>query len=104
LINLPRSKTEIVEAIAELLNLPETPKMSTGSTEPREIFDKVNEVLGLGLNDRLRTKPDMARGIVEAAGFPWLPSYESRGGTVTRAGLKAVLDSVRFFLNGAPMH
>lgn len=74
--------------------------MSTGSTEPREIFDLVNEALGLGLElDRPLTKPEMARGIVEAAGYPWLADYESRGGTVTRAGLTAVLEAVKLFLD-----
>ncbi len=90
------SKGDVVVEIATALNHP-PPKMSTGSTEPREIFDLVNEVLGLGLSVRL-TKPEMARGIVEAAGYSWNPDYESRGGTVTLNGIVAVRDAVRLFV------
>ena len=71
--------------------------MSTGSTEPKGIFVAVNDYLGLGLREEL-SKPDMARGIVESAGHRWLPDYESRGSTVTAAGLEAVLTAVDFFL------
>ena len=89
-------KSEIVAEIANALRH-EPPKMSTGSTEPREIFDLVNECLGLGLSPKL-TKPELARGIVEAAGYPWNADYESSGGTVTLRGLLAVRDAVRLFL------
>ena len=61
------TKADIVWNIAIKLGV-EAPKMSTGSTEPREIFEIVNETLGLGIDGRL-TKPDMARQIVEAAGM-----------------------------------
>jgi hypothetical protein len=88
----PLTKGEIVDRIARLVGVP-APKMSTGSTEPREVFILVNDALGLGLPDR-GTKPDLARGIVEAAGFLWEPDYESRGSTVTREGLVAVLKAV----------
>jgi hypothetical protein len=71
--------------------------MSTGSTEPRTIFAMVNDCLGLGLDVRLG-KPGLARGIVEASGSAWHPDYESRGATVTKKGLLAVLESVAFFL------
>lgn len=87
-------KADLVAAIAGALGVP-TPRMSTGSTEPREIFELVNDAFGLGLSG---TKPELARGIVEASGEPWLPDYESRGGTVTKGGLAAVLEAVRFFL------
>lgn len=75
----------------------ETPHMSTGSTEPKEIFIAVNEALGLGISSRA-TKPDMARAIVESSGEIWGPAFESRGGTVTTEGLAAVRTAVRFFL------
>lgn len=90
------TKADIVWDIAIKLGV-ETPKMSTGSTEPREIFDLVNDALGLGI-DRSLTKPDMARQIVEAAGLPWNAHYESRGGTVTKVGLAAVLEAVDHFV------
>lgn len=90
------TKTDLVWNIAVALGV-EAPKMSTGSTEPREIFDIVNETLGLGI-DVGRTKPEMARQIVEAAGLPWNADYESRGGTVTKRGLEAVLGAVTHFV------
>ena len=71
--------------------------MSTGSTESRDLFQRVNDHLGLGLPSTL-TKPEMARAIVEASGCVWGPDCESRGGTVTRLGLLKVLDAVDFFL------
>lgn len=70
--------------------------MSTGSTEPKTIFLLVNEALGLGLSPR-KTKPELAKAIVEASGEVWGPSCESRGGTVTLEGLQAVRQAVRFF-------
>ncbi|MGH2777286.1 MAG: hypothetical protein ACRDJB_01405 [Actinomycetota bacterium] len=88
-------KDEIVAEIARLLGV-EAPPMSTGSTEPKAIFTLVNSRLGLGLE--ANTKPGLARGIVEASGAHWLPTHESRGATVTREGLEAVLHAVRYFL------
>lgn len=88
-------KGDIVVEIAARIGV-EPPKMSTGSTEPRTLFVKVNDMLGLGLDPKLG-KPELARGIVEASGALWHPDYESRGATVTKAGLLAVLAAVRFF-------
>jgi hypothetical protein len=90
------SKAELVAEIADALGV-ESPGMSTGSTEPKQIFSLVNESLGLGLSEGA-TKPEMARGIVQAAGQGWGASFESRGGTVTAEGLMAVREAVRFFL------
>lgn len=89
-------KRDIVVEIAYVLGR-EAPKMSTGSTEPRAIFDMVNETLGLGFPSRL-TKPEMARAIVESTGEVWAPDFESRGGTVTKKGLEAVRDALHFYL------
>ncbi|CAL8967804.1 hypothetical protein CELL_00090 [Cellulomonas sp. T2.31MG-18] len=89
-------KVDLVAAIASALGV-QAPKMSTGSTEPKEIFLIANEVLGLGLPTSL-TKPELAKGIVEAAGHVWTPSSESRGGTVTTDGLERVLAAVRLFV------
>ena len=90
------SKADIVWDIAVLLHA-EPPRMSTGSTEPRAIFDLVVDRLGLDIPPPA-TKPRMARGIVEASGEVWAPHFESRGATITRDGLTAVRDAVRFFL------
>ena len=89
-------KVDIVHQLAHEIGVP-PPPMSSGSTEPRIIFVLVNDRLGLGVDERL-SKPDLARGIVEASGENWHPDYESRGATVTKAGLLAVLDAVRYFL------
>ena len=89
-------KVEIVTEIAHRIGVV-PPPMSTGSTEPRRIFELVNDRLGLGLDVKLG-KPELARGIVEASGARWLPDFESRGATVTRMGLVAVLEAVDFFV------
>ena len=91
-----KNKADLVWDIAWCLGV-EAPRMSTGSTEPREIFDLANEVLGLGIEPGL-TKPEIARRIVEAAGEGWNADYESSGGTVTKSGLQAVADAVHFFV------
>lgn len=89
-------KVDVVNEIASTLGV-QAPPMSTGSTEPAEIFRAVNYQLGLGL-DPYETKPHLARGIVEASGEAWHPDYESRGATITLAGLLAVLRAVNFFV------
>lgn len=91
-----RMKVDVVRSIALMLGV-DPPRMSTGSTEPREIFALVNDRLGLGIRDRA-TKPELARGIVEASGNLWAPDYESTGATITREGLEAVEAAVQFFL------
>lgn len=93
-------KVELNDEIARLVGF-RAPKMSTGSTEPAELFQQVNKILGLGLSGNL-TKPELARGIVEASGAAWSPECESRGGTGTRKGLGKVLTAVEFFL-GSPL-
>ncbi|WP_416954963.1 hypothetical protein ACNKF0_00080 [Nocardioides sp. T5] len=90
------TKADIVWDIALQLGV-EPPKMSTGSTEPRAIFDLINDTLGLGLAARL-TKPEIARHIVEASGQSWNADYESHGGTVTKRGLLAVQEAVQHFV------
>lgn len=93
-----KHKIDYVWAISALIDV-DAPHMSTGSTEPRELFAAVNEQLGLGLSTT-GTKPELASGIVEAAGEVWLPTYESRGSTITLDGLKAVHAAVEFFTAG----
>jgi hypothetical protein len=89
-------KKDLVAEIARLVGVP-PPPMSTGSTEARDIFSLVNDRLALGL-DPAATKPNLARGIVEASGQAWHPDCESRGSTVTARGLQAVLAAVQFFV------
>ena len=89
-------KVDVVNQIAAMLRVP-APPMSTGSKEPRKIFQLINDRLGLGLDETL-VKQELARGIVEASGQTWHPDYDSRGGTVTKEGLFAVLAAVEFFL------
>lgn len=92
-------KADLVASIAAELGV-EMPRMSTGSTEPKEIFLLANDVLGLGLPARL-TKPALARAVVESSGEVWTATCESRGGTVTAEGLERVLVAVRFFLGSS---
>lgn len=89
-------KDEIVGEIAAMLNA-DPPRMSTGSTEPKAIFLLANDRLGLGIPSNV-TKQEMARRIVEASGGVWAPQFESRGATITREGLDAVRQAVRFFM------
>lgn len=92
-------KKDVVAALAQAVGR-EPPPMSAGSTEPRSIFEYVDDGLALGVAARgARTKPDYARGIVEAAAIEvWLPTYESAGSTITLPGLKAVLRAVLYLL------
>lgn len=83
-----RTKEDVVKELAKMLGIV-PPPMSTGSTEPKEIFVEVVKVLGLGLNTA-QTKPELARDIVESDGLVWGPECESRGGTVTMTGLERV--------------
>ena len=92
-----KTKEDYVREIAERLGV-EVPHMSTGSTEPRAIFDLVNSTLGLGIEVDL-TKPELAQNIVESTGQSWNADYESRGGTVTRKGLHAILQAVDFYVS-----
>lgn len=77
----------------------ENPGISTGSTERKSLLVTANRTLGLAPPPG-STKPQLARHLVECAGFAWLPEFESRGSTVTRLGLCAVRDAVRFLLAG----
>jgi hypothetical protein len=83
-----RTKEDVVREIAGMLGIV-PPPMSTGSTEPKDIFVEVVKVLGLGL-DTAQTKPELARDIAESDGLVWGPECESRGGTVTMTGLERV--------------
>jgi hypothetical protein len=89
------TKEEIAADILESLGLPMV-HFSTGSTEPRELFDCIADSLGIG-DTRSLTKPRAARMVVEAAGLDWSSDCESVGGTVTKIGILRVADAVQFF-------
>ena len=94
---MPQPKKEFLkDQIAKILGLSaqENPPMSTGSTEPKEIFDLVDHKLQLNLDpEGGLTKHQIAAAIVRYAGGDWNPDCESRGGTVTKIGLNKVLDA-----------
>ena len=89
------SKEELIIEIALMLDIP-SPKLSTGSTEPKELFMLINDLLGLAIPSNIQ-KPDMAKQIVELSGGTWTLDCESTGGTVTHLGLQKVRDAVSFF-------
>ncbi len=93
------TKEDIVREIAAIVGF-DAPRMSTGSTEPRELFVLVNDNLGLGLPRDLG-KSELARAISQAAGIIWTPDCESRGATVTLEGLRRVRAATAFFLGTA---
>jgi len=93
---MKESKQQIMNDICLLTGLPSA-KNSTGSTTPRDFLLSIAVLLGIPKVSRL-DKPHLARAIVESAGLVWLPEYESRGSTVTRAGVAAVRDAVRLLL------
>ena len=95
---MPSEKAALVEEIARALGVG-APPMSTGSTEPKVILVHVNDVLGLGLDERL-SKPRFAEAICTAALVPWDASCWSTGSTITSVGLARVLRAVNI-LTGA---
>lgn len=86
------TKAEFNDAISLLLGI-QPPPMSTGSTESKMLFVRMNEVLGLGLDSRM-SKQRLARAICEVAGEAWSPMCESRGGTITTEGLSTVYNAL----------
>lgn len=90
------TKADVIASVAERLGF-DTPRLSTGSTEPRAFFESVDTALGLGLVST--TKQGMAREIVERSGARWEVTYESAGATVTFGGLQAVADAVGSILS-----
>lgn len=90
------SKTQLSAEIARLVGM-EDPGLSTGSTERKALFLGAARLIGSEAR-RKQSKPELARSIVESAGFVWRSRYESRGSTVTREGMLAVRDALRFLL------
>lgn len=98
---MPPTKAQIVERIAERLGV-ETPPMSSGSTEPKRIFELIVEELSLPIEPDDFTKPDLAHEIVKSVDLYWSPvTCESSGGTVTKAGLDMVWQAVEILMGDA---
>jgi hypothetical protein len=95
-----KTKSELVSEIARRIGV-RPPLMSTGSTEPRKIFELVISELGLGFETSGLTKPNLAKRICELAGVRWTDATcASTGSTVTREGLLRVLRAVVFLTGG----
>ena len=95
-----KTKEGIKNEIARRLHLTleETPPMSTGSTEPKRIFELVDERLNLSIDPEKRlAKTELAKAIVIKSGQEWREDCESTGGTVTKIGLIKVLFAVSYF-------
>ena len=88
------TKQQLIDATCDRLSIRRF-SVSTGSTEPRAFLVAVIEQLGLQALTSGLDKPGLGRLIVEAGGRPWLPSYDSRGSTVTKRGLEAILETVQ---------
>ncbi len=93
------TKEQIKDGIAHLLGLTakETPPMSTGSTEPRKIFDLIVTRCNLSISRKELTKSELAGAIVREAGGDWNSNCWSRGETVTKVGLLKVQKAVLTF-------
>jgi hypothetical protein len=87
------TKQEIIDSVCKHLKIG-TYLISTGSTEPKEFLIAIADQLGItGLSTGM-DKQELGKLIVEASGEPWLPDYDSTGGTITKEGLLAIKDSV----------
>jgi hypothetical protein len=98
-----RTKQEVIDDITHLVSA-DPLTVSIGSTEPKGVFDAVNDRLSLGI-DRALTKPEYAEAIAELAGIPWDATCDSRdtasggGSTVTITGLERVLEATRTLIS-----
>ena len=75
-----KTKEGIKNEIARRLHLTleETPPMSTGSTEPKRIFELVDERLNLSIDPEKRlAKTELAKAIVIKSGQEWREDCES---------------------------
>jgi hypothetical protein len=87
------TKQDIIDSVCQHLKIG-TYLISTGSTEPKEFLIAIADQLGItGLSVGM-DKQELGKLIVEASGEPWLPDYDSTGGTITKEGLLAIKDSV----------
>jgi hypothetical protein len=96
------AKAELITTICDAISVPDV-GIGPGSTEPKALFIRVVERLGLRIDTAL-SKPEIAEQIARAAGLIWLPAMDSRGtpsgggDTVTAVGLRQVLRAVWILL------
>lgn len=92
-----RSKQEALDRIGELI-CRRSRQVSTGSTEPREVFLDVAASLGVMVDTS--SKPASAEQIARAGNQPWDETCDSRktpsggGSTVTLEGLNRVIRAI----------
>lgn len=92
-------KKDIARQITDVLGVPPA-RFSTGSSEPKNLFAMIVDVLRLRIDSDHR-KEGLAAAICSLAGVPWGPECDSRntasggGGTVTTTGLLRVLEATR---------
>jgi len=87
------TKQEIIDSVCNHLKIG-TYFISTGSTEPKEFLIAIADQLGINGLSVGMDKQELGKLIVEASGEPWLPDYDSTGGTITKEGLLAIKGSV----------
>lgn len=94
----PETKQDVLRDIALLLGRPSR-TVSTGSTEPRELFEDIASAIGVP--DVGLPKPEFAEQLSRALGQAWDPSCDSRnapsggGSTVTLVGLQRLREGLR---------
>lgn len=98
-----RTKQDVIDDITRLVSA-DPLMVSIGSTEPKGVFDAVNDRLSLGI-DRALTKPEYAQAIAELADVPWDATCDSRhtasggGSTVTITGLERVFEATQTLIS-----
>jgi hypothetical protein len=85
-----KSKALVAAEIADILAL-DTPELGPGSTLRAAFFHEVGKAVDVDTTGL--TGVQAARAIVQAKGRTWKPEFESRGNTVTVAGLEALRDA-----------
>lgn len=101
-----RTKQAIIDELYALLGSP-APQVSTGSTEPKQVFTDTILKLALPISHAL-SKPELGKAIATAAGILWTSDCDSTaspsggGSTVTAVGLQRVLQSAQVLLGRPP--
>lgn len=93
-----KSKALVAADIADILAL-DAPELGPGSTLHANFFHAVGAAVDVDTSGL--TGAHAARAVVEAKGRTWKPEFESRGNTVTVAGLEALRDAVHLGPNGS---
>lgn len=101
------TKQKIIDDVSSYLGIGPF-KVGKGSSEPSEFLVEVGRALKIEGLDR-KSKPDIARQIVENMGLTWGRDCDSKdstsggGSTVTLAGLNVLRDAVLKFQSGLQM-